>query len=145
MVEKAVTTSFLPQIDELRLLGVFDPGIPNKERVVLKAKQSLDIGWYALILSSQTGRPGVATPIRDSMFWFGSGTIAAGDWLFLYTGPGTNTKIPSSDGKNTLYIQFWGKKQTIFHNKQIVPVLWRLNGVSVERNPMEPPALPHKS
>jgi hypothetical protein len=141
VVEKPVITSYIPQIDELRLLGVYDRGIPNKERIVLKAKQNLDIGWYALILSIRGPSPGHATPMRDSLYWFGSGNVAANDWLFIYTGTGTDTKIPSNDKTCTLFIQFWNRPQTIFHNKQIVPVLWRLNGITIERNPLEPPDL----
>jgi hypothetical protein len=128
-----VITSYLPPITEVRLLGVFDPGVPNMERVVLKVEANIDIGWYAIILSQRGQIRDHATPIKDCMYWFGSGSVAPNDFFFLYTGSGTRSTLPPDGGHGKLFIEFWGKKETIFHNAQIVPVLWRLNGIVVER------------
>ncbi len=126
-------TSFIPLIPELRLLGVFEPGIPNRERIVLKVETKLDIGMYAIVLAQRGQTTGHATPLRDSMFWIGSGNVEPNDWFFLFTGAGQQRLIPPEGDNGRLFIEFWGRPQTIFHNSQIVPVLWRLSGVTVER------------
>jgi len=136
-------TSFIPAINEIRLLGVFDAGIPGKERVVLKVEADIDIGWYAIILSSKTASTGHAIPIRDSMYWVGSGIVSANDWIFLFTGSGTKSTVPAADGKAKLFLEYWGRPQTIFHDPRIIPVLWRLSGIVVERSgPPQTPFLP---
>jgi hypothetical protein len=130
-------TSYLPHIPELKLIGVFDAGVPRRERIVLKVEQRLDIGWYALALAMRAQPAGTAQPLPDSLFWIGSGTVDPNDWFFIYTGAGSKTTMPAEGAHGKLFIEFWGRDVTVFHDSQIVPVLWRLSGVTIER--VDPP------
>jgi hypothetical protein len=134
-------TSFLPQIPELRLVGVFDAGVPRRERIVLKVEQKLDIGWYAIVLAIRAQPAGMAQPLRDSVCWIGSGTVEPNDWFFIYTGAGSQMTIPADSDHGKLFFEFWGRKETVFHDSQIVPMLWRLNGVTIERADPQLPAI----
>lgn len=134
-------TSFLPTIPELQLIGVLDPGVPGKERIVLKVEQKIDIGWYAIVVAIRGQPSGHSTPMRDNMYWIGSGSVEPNDWFFLYTGSGTQTTIPADGVHGKLFIEFWGRPQTIFHDSLLIPVLWRLNGITVERVAPTLPAL----
>ena len=52
---------------ELRILGVYDRGIPNKERIVLEALDSINLAQYGLLLAFQVpGYP--AVPYQDHFF-----------------------------------------------------------------------------
>ena len=129
-------TSYLPTIPELTLLGAFERGVPNKERVVLRAEAPVDLGFYAVILGwRRAGNETQATPIADSMYWLNSTVIPANDWVFLFTGPGEPTVLRSNDQKSNLHIIYWNRPQTVFHDKHVIPVLWRLNGITIDKAP----------
>jgi hypothetical protein len=127
-------TAYLAPILELELRGVFDAGVPNKERIVLRASQPVEVGAYALILGNRSASAGHVTPLAESLYWFGSAVVPAEDWLMVYTGRGQATKVPTTDGKSMIWVGYWGRQTTIFHDRNIVPVLWRLNGISIERS-----------
>jgi hypothetical protein len=138
-------TSYLATIPELTLQGVFERGLPNKEHVVLKAEVPVDLGFYAVVLGLRNpGTEALATPLVDSTYWLGSAEIPAGDWVFLFTGPGTPSKIRSKDNTCDLHLIFWNRKQTIFHDTRIIPLLWRLNGITIEKSAEPPPVAPTK-
>lgn len=117
-------------IDELQLVGVFDPGVANLERIVLRVAERIDLGHYGLMLGVR-GTEGAAFPLRDNLLWFGNGWVNKDDWLFVYTAPGEGrvTNLPNADSK--LFSIHWGKKQTVFQNRDLLPILFRMDGVQV--------------
>ena len=125
----------IPGIAELELVGTFDRGNPNMERIAIRVNQTTNMGQCALFLGVRT-EAGMAIPIRDNMFWFGDGIVHPGDWLFIYTSAGAPraTDIPNSDHK--LFTIFWGRKQVILDSDEIVPILVRLDGVIVGGQPV---------
>jgi len=127
-------------IEELKIVGVFDHGVPNMERVVLIANESIDLGNYGLMLGIRA-HEGQAYPLRDNFLWFGSGWVQKGDWLFVYTAPGEpkTTNLPNQTEK--LYSIHWGKDKTVFQNKALIPILIRMDAVQV---PVGANALPPK-
>lgn len=134
-------TSYLATIPELSLLGAFERGVPNKERVVLKAEAQVDLGHFAVVLGLRTpGTEPLTTPLVDSTYWLGSAVIPKGDWVFIFTGPGTPSKSRSTDNTCDLHIIFWNRKQTIFHDARVIPLLWRLNGITIEKSAPPAPA-----
>jgi hypothetical protein len=127
-------TTFVPVITELAIAHVYEPGVPNKERIAIRVDAAVDLGSYAVVLGVRSPGTQFITPIRDSMFWFGSGTVAVRDWIFVYTGSGTPTTVPPSadtPGVGNVYVLYWGRPQTAFHDPQVVPVLWRISGVFI--------------
>lgn len=127
-------------INELMIVGIYDHGVPNMERVVLLAKEPIDLGNYALIAGIR-GQEGQAFPLRDNFLWFGNGWLQKGDWLFVYTAPGEPkmTQLPNQSEK--LYSIHWGKTQTIFQHKELIPLLIRMDAlqVPVGANALPPP------
>jgi hypothetical protein len=132
-------TTLIPTITEIRLVDVLERGVPNKERIALKVEATIDIGSYALVLGVRAPGGAFITPIPDSMFWFGSATVNANDWIFVYTGSGTPSKVPPAGDVGNVYIIHWGRPHTVFHDPQIVPALWRISGLLF---PPPPAALP---
>jgi len=123
----------LPAIFELTLVGVYERGVPNRERLVFQPTQTIDIGQFGILLGV-TGSPGMAFPIRDNFFWFGNGVVSSGDWVLVYTcaGKPTGSIIPNTNSK--VYTVFWGRPTVIFSDPSIVPVLFRMDAVSVGEN-----------
>ena len=124
-------------IEELNVVGVYDPGIPNLERIVLFVNEQIDMGSYGLMLGVR-GSGGVALPIRDNLLWLGNGWVSKGDWIFIYTAPGDSKTTPLPNNDEKLYSVHWGKKQTVFQNRDIVPILFRMDAVQI---PTSMPAL----
>ncbi|MCK9376383.1 MAG: hypothetical protein M0P73_09545 [Syntrophobacterales bacterium] len=111
-------------------VSVFDRGIPNQERIVLYVNESLNLGQYGLMIGVR-GQAGMAVPIRDNMLWFGDGIVNKGDWIFIYTGPGEakTTMLPNTEER--LFSIHWGRKETILHHRELVPILFRVDAVIV--------------
>lgn len=126
----------LAGIPELQLFGIIERGVPNKERVVLKPTIALDISPYVVFAAVRTA-PGtdLISPLRDHMFWFGSAFLQPNDWIFLYTGHGTPSTFPASDGNGQVHTLYWGHSLTIFHDPQVIPAIARFNGLQYEARP----------
>jgi hypothetical protein len=125
--------TLLPNIEELSLLGAFDRGVPNKERIVIRSRSVVDIGNFAVVLGTRFLQTGNVVPVKDTMFWFGSGTVSPDDWVFLYTGPGMPVVLPTEDHKGRLILVYWGREHTLFHDPVTEPVLWRLSGIEIPK------------
>ena len=128
-------------ITELVVVGVYDRGKPNLERIILRANELINVGQFGLMLGIGQ-QEGAAIPIRDNLYWFGDGYVTTGDWVFVYTGPGENRidDVPGSTEK--IYSLHWGRPQTILTHSGIVPILFRVDGVNI---PSQIAALPSAS
>jgi hypothetical protein len=85
-----------------------DPGDLNKERVVLKATEDIDIGRFVL-LRSKTNAEGHPISGSKDAYWFPDKTITRGDLVVVYTKAGTSsTKTLNSGG--TAHFYYWHKK-----------------------------------
>ncbi|MGS1121755.1 hypothetical protein [Rhodanobacter sp. UC4436_H3] len=125
-------------IEELQLFGVYDHGIPNLERIVIRVLQEVNLGDYGLMLGIR-GHNGSAIPIRDNMLWFGHGSVQPGDWLFIYTAIGETkvTDVPNT-GERIISLH-WARPITVFNGPEFLPILFRFDGIQL---PPAPPALP---
>jgi len=115
---------------ELRVSGVYDRGIPNQERVVLYANQTVNLGQYGLMVGVRAAGNS-AFPVRDNLLWFGDGVVNKGDWIFIYTGPGVPRAITLPNTEERLYSIHWGRDKTIFQHPDVVPILFRVDAVHV--------------
>lgn len=117
-------------LKELSIVGVYDRGIPNKERIVLFAKVSVNVGQFGVMLGIR-GEGRTATPIRDNLLWFGDGWVNPGDWIFIYTGPGVlrASTLPNSTAR--VISTHWGRSTTVLHDQRVVPILFKIESVQV--------------
>jgi hypothetical protein len=118
-------------IQELAIVDVFDRGVPNRECIAIAVNETLDLGQYGVMLGVR-GPTGSAFPIRDNLFWFGDGIVNREDWLFLYTGVGNPRSHQIPNTQHHSYALHWGRKTTILSNEQIVPLLFRVDAVTVQ-------------
>lgn len=133
-------------IAEISIVAVLQRGIANQECIVLRINQRVNLGQFGVMLGYHQGPSGIATPFRDSLFWFGDGIVEAGEWIYIYSCAGTPRKTQSVDGQ-TMYVVHWGRDRTMFANTNIVPILFRIDAVEVGQNPIDQPqqaALTHQ-
>lgn len=128
-------------IEELSIVGVYDRGVPNKERIVICANESVATGQFGLMLGIRA-EDGTAIPVRDNLLWFGNAWLNKGDWVFVYTGPGEARVTDVPNNTERLYSIHWGKKKVALQSMEIVPILFRMDAVIV---PADTPALPSPS
>lgn len=132
--------SLTPVIWELSVLGVFDPGIPNRERLIIRPTEAVNLGDYAVgtgIIHDQD--PNLVYPIRDSILWLPGFQIEPPAWIFVYTGEGNFKETTVGERKDRALVVHWSRERTIFNHREIVPVLYKLSGMLIGPCPQKPP------
>jgi hypothetical protein len=117
-------------IPELHLVGVADPGSANSERVVLRPTQSIRLHGYGLTVGIPAERGGGALPLFDNCFWFPDIQVAPPSWVLVFTGKGNVQESIWQSGERVLALH-WQRWFTIFGNRNLVPVLFRVDGSAV--------------
>lgn len=125
---------------ELELYPVEDRGIPNRERIAILVKETTNMGQYGIMIGSASGNNS-AIPYHDNLFWFGDGIVNKGDWILLYTGSGTSKTDKWEETGGNIYSVHWGRNITMFANSYIVPILFRVDAVTVSTPPNDVPQL----
>ncbi len=120
---------------DLQLFGTFDRGIPNKEHIAFRASRPVDLTYYGVVLSVRLAS-GAGVPVRDNFFWFGPGIINGGDWIYLYTCSGRPTSTPIPNSTNKVYMFFWTRANVLFHNPDLVPLLFKFDAVTIGEPPV---------
>ena len=128
----------LASITELSVIGVYDRGVANLERIVIQANQAVNLGQFGIMLGYRTA-DGLANPYNDHLFWFGDGILQQGDWIFVYSGQGEPkaSEVPGQNQK--IYTVHWGKGTTIFAHSEITPILFRADAVQLATPPLNLP------
>lgn len=132
----------LSHIPELDIVGIFDRGVPNKERIVIRPTREVNMGQFGLLLGIKKGN-GLASPIWDHFLWFGDGTIKPPEWIFIYTGQGVPRQAKNIPTGEPAAVIHWNKKTTILNDSNIAPILIRVDGVNIAEVPPIDSALPH--
>ncbi len=125
-------------INELTVWGVFDPGKPNLERIIVHVEQTLNLGRYGLMLGICAANSS-AFPMKDNLLWFGDGVAVAGNWIFVYTGPGQPRSEVSPETQERIISVHWGRNKTIFNSADLVPILFRVDAVNVRQQTLAGP------
>lgn len=128
------------QLSELEIVGVYDRGVPNKERIVVVVEETVNLGQYGLMIGVRAAN-GLALPIRDNLFWFGDGIVNKGEWLVIYSGPGKPMVTEMPDSTDKVYSIHWGRENTMLANPLLMPILFRADAVQVLTDPVDLPQL----
>lgn len=131
-----------PPPSELSLLGIYETGIPGKERIVLRPTESVNLAQFGILVGQKLPNDHV-TPFNDCFFWFSELVIPTPSWIVVFTGQGKFEISKHPQNGQPVYIFFWGRKETIFHQPQVVPVIFQLSSVLVGNNPLA--LLPQKT
>lgn len=121
-------------IVELEMCGVYDRGVPNKERVGLRAILPLNLRDYVMMIGVTTGTGG-AWPLIDSALWLGDMAISPPCWIFVFTGPGETLISQENFTSEPAHAIHWGRKRTIFDDPKLIPILLRIDAVEVGDKP----------
>jgi hypothetical protein len=118
----------LHDIFELEYWGIFDRGIPNKERIVFKPRMRVQLTSF-VILVGRKGPNGALQPYFDHAFLFPDVAVEPPTWVFVFTGPGTSVVSVEQYTQEPMQALYWGRTQTIFHDPNIIAAILRFDGI----------------
>lgn len=99
-------------MNPLAITSIADGGNFKKERVVMKAREDLDIGMHILLCAPQL-ESGVL-PGRRTCYWFPDTKVKRGDFVVLYTKPGTIKSKEMEDGGPKAHFFYWSMDQALW-------------------------------
>jgi uncharacterized protein YodC (DUF2158 family) len=119
---------YVNSINELILHGVFDRGVPNQERIVLRVQDNLNLAAYGLLLTVYQSNS--YTPLPDQFFWFGETILDPDTWVFVYTGAGFPRMTKTSVTNEPAYVLHWNREHAVFHQDTLQPTLIRIDAAT---------------
>jgi hypothetical protein len=128
---------YFPPLLELSLVGVANAGTPNRERILLRPTEKVNLAQFGILLGLRA-ESGLVTPIRDSFFWFGEIEVEPPSWIGVYTGSGTFKQEPLPGSNQMGYWFYWGRNVTAFDLPRIVPVVFRMSNILIGGQIQEP-------
>lgn len=108
---------------ELKIINVYGHGDFNKEHVVLQAVSDCDAGRYMLADSTFLDSGSVSNKVRHT-FWIPDRDVKAGDYISIWTKPGTNNKGTYRDCP--LHRFFWGLNRAVWNDEGDCAVLFHV-------------------
>jgi hypothetical protein len=132
-----------PPIWELMIVAMADGGVPNKERIIIRPTEKIDLGEFCVCAGLRhKDNPNVVIPLLDNIFWFSNLTIEPPSWIFIYTGKGEFRETTANGTNERALVFHWGREETIFNFLDIVPVIFRQAGILIGPSPDRPPLPP---
>lgn len=104
----------------IQIQSVVDKGVPDRERLVLRVLQDVDIGDFMLIRTGFEGNH-VTTRVVNT-FWFPDRSVNAGDIIVVYSKRGYGKEKEISDSR-TAHFFYWGQDEPLWNNDDVAPVL----------------------
>ena len=131
----------LPNLSELHLVGVADRGVPNKERIIFRPREVVELQRYFVGLGFVTdATKGLFLPHKDRIFYFPEAYPTESDWVVLYTGKGQETTSELPTTGETAHTFFWGAENVLFTQSQVIPTLFRIGALQIpEQGPLNLP------
>jgi hypothetical protein len=117
---------FVAPIFELTLIGVAEPNVPNRERVIIRPTQLVDLTEFGVLIGYRNDA-GALIPLWDQFYWFGNVTVSPPSWICLYTGSGIQGTVPGSG--EIVHNFYWNRGKTVFVSERFVPMVFRIGGL----------------
>lgn len=123
-------------LPDIEIFGVYDRGIPNTERIVLKVNRLTSLKNYLLILGvTHPAHPEVIWPINDQMMWLSDISMDVEGWIFIYTGKGTPSISIEVNTSQPLHNLFWNRDNVLLSDPLISPALIQIGAVEIGNKP----------
>lgn len=108
----------------IRFLHVRNRGVLEKERLVFKADEPVDLGRYFLFKTTLLDDDHVSSRV-ESTYWFPDKIIKIGDLIIVYSKIGTESDKTNED-KTKSHFFYWDSERPLWSKKDDCPVLSRI-------------------
>jgi hypothetical protein len=105
----------------IKVRGIREPGVPEKERLVLEVLQDDDVGHYAVFSTRLIEPDAVSFRVRRA-FWFPDQRVRPGDLVVLYTKRGRRREKKNKD-ESTSYFFYWNQDAPLWGESDMTAVL----------------------
>lgn len=122
---------------KISLTSFANPGFLDKERVVFKVEEDLEIGDF-LALCTRFSPPNSGSAGANWAYWFPDMKVKKDDLVVLYTKKGSDKK-KDIGGDRTAYFFYWGFDSAIWGGQQNALALVQAGEYTVEP-PVDPDA-----
>lgn len=117
---------------DIQVVGVFEAGIPNKERVIIRPNRQISLVGVGIAVGLSAGDAG-ALPLFDNVFWFPEIIVEPPTWIFVYTGKG-KTRQTTLATKDPALVFHWQRNATVFIKPDIVPIVFQVGFSEVAKH-----------
>lgn len=104
----------------------------SKEYVSIKVLEDADLQYYLLTDTTYTDDTHISNKLRH-LYWFPTTAVVKGDYVWIYTGKGTNTSR-ANDAKTTTHILYWGLAESVWNNDGDCAVLFEIKAWKAKRS-----------
>jgi hypothetical protein len=111
------------------VVGLFDAGVPNQERVVLKPNKKMSLVGYGILVGVDAGTAG-AFPLFDNVFWFPDVVVEPPCWIYVYTGAGKMQQTLGPNNEPALVFH-WQRPSVLFSEAVVAPVLVNIGSADI--------------
>lgn len=101
---------------KLSIRSVSGHGNLEKERIVLKAQDDIDIGDYMLADTTYVDEDEISNKLRHT-FWIPEKEVSKGDLIVIYTKEGRDRAKRNDSGSRTHFF-YWGLGKTIWNKNE---------------------------
>lgn len=108
---------------KLAIKYVREHGNLEKERIILKALDDVNIGDYLLADTTYINDNEVSNMLRHT-FWVPDKNVKKGDLIVIYTKRGSDSVKRNNSG--TTHFFYWGMKRTIWHIDEDAAALFHI-------------------
>ena len=110
---------------KIEIVRILDRAVANKERLWLEVIEDTDLKYFIVFDTTYTSETSISNLQRNA-YWFKPKQVKAGDYVVLYTRPGTPSEQINEKGTNTHFL-YWGLKNTVWNDTGDCAVLFELN------------------
>lgn len=130
-----------PPVPEITFCGVFDAGVPNRERMAFRPNVSVNMAQFGILIGLQLAN-GQVIPLWDNFFWFGEANVSPPLWIVVMTCSGKFEATTHPNTGEPVQICYWNRKLTVFENPNVVPILFQMGAIQIGSRPALP-TVPH--
>ena len=98
---------------QLELKSFANAGVIDKERLVIRVLEDVNIGSYVVLRSKKSDKGKPVSGTKDA-YWFPDVEVKKGDLIVLYTKRGTSSKKPLAIGEGMAHFYYWSKTSTFW-------------------------------
>ena len=117
---------------KLEIVKINNRGDQTQEYVTLRVLEDANLEFCLLTDTTYTDDTHISNKLRH-LYWFSQKAVKKGDFVWLYTGKGTNTSR-GNDSQTTTHIFYWGLSQPIWNNNADCAVLFEVNAWQTRRS-----------
>lgn len=116
---------------KLEIVAIHEKGKRNGEYIELKVSAACNLKYYMVGDTTYTSDTSISNKLRH-VYWFAPKDVASGDYVFLYTGKGTNTSH-KNNAETTTHVFYWGLDGAVWNDTGDAGILFEINAWNTKK------------